>query len=212
MSLLTTLNKILLCRLTSFGFEPSLEIQVAAKMVRDAVNSFYNNQARLPRWPIAPKRMLVASSLMRVQVSFVIGHELAHVLLGHLDPSMKAHTIPDSDLNVDTVSFTNAQEMELAADERGAELIFEHFDRTYDPIFGSTEPAYAQAGIDIFFTYTSFIPKIQGIQLDGLTHPSSEVRRKALQNKYWSRIPEVSRKLAQDAEKIFEGFLSILKS
>jgi hypothetical protein len=211
MSLLTTLNKILLCRLTSFGFEPSLETQGAARIASDAVNSFFAGQTKLPRWPIAPKRMLVASTLSNVQTSFVIGHELSHVLLGHLGPSMRANIVPDNNLNIDTFSFVHLQQQELAADERGAELIFEHFGKTYDPIFGSTEPVYAQAGMDILFTYFLFMQDILGMPSDTHTHPSPEARKKALRDRYWSQIPEVSRKLAQDAEKIFAGFLSILE-
>jgi len=212
MSLLIILNKILLCRLTSLGFEPSLEIRVAARMSSDAVNSFFDGWTKTPRWPIAPKRMLVASSLSNVQASFVIGHELGHVLLGHLGPSPQANIVSDNNLNVDTFSFTHLQQQELSADERGAELVFEHFSRTYDPIFGSTEPVYAQAGVDILFTYFLFMQDIRGMPSDTHTHPSPEVRRTALRDRYWGRIPEVSRKLAQDAEKIFAGFLSILKS
>jgi hypothetical protein len=74
-SLLTALNKLVLCRLSAFGFEPTLDLNSAAKMAQQAIESFLGTDSPTPRWAVSPKRMLVASALGNLQTTFAIRHE-----------------------------------------------------------------------------------------------------------------------------------------
>ena len=76
--------------------------------------------------------MLLASALSNTQTSFIIGHELGHVLLGHLDSVAERFTD-------DTQQSEEWREMEFAADARGAELVNFTFHRDRDQLFGIGE-------------------------------------------------------------------------
>ena len=145
--------------------------------------------------------MLVASSLSNVQTAFIVGHELGHVLLGHMRESYgkeaPAHLLHD---------------MEYSADTRGTELVVTSFRNRYDPIFGASDTALGQAGVDIFFTYLVFMERVTTTPVDShpSTHPSSEYRRAKLRERFWHELPENAKSLASTAEKIFDGFAQIL--
>ena len=90
MSFLLVLNKILLCRVTLpfQGFEPTIDPQAALGRVREAMNWFYRKTEPpppFPRFTLDTQRTLIASTLAQTQAVFIIGHELAHVVAGHLD-------------------------------------------------------------------------------------------------------------------------------
>ena len=200
MSFLLALNKTLLCRVTAGGFDPTLELAAAAERAAAIADAFPGGQ--VPRWSVAPRRMLLAASLSNIQTAFVVGHEIGHFLLGHFhgkapegahDPQAQAHA------------------QEYAADERGAEIVVSAFKAYHDPLFGAVEAALAQAGVDIFFTYLRFLERRLGIPASTSTHPGAGDRQARLRHRYWDELPEQARQLADQAEKTFDAFMTVLK-
>lgn len=221
-SFLSTLNKIILCRLSLFGLEPTLTHQDAFKISKDTVNHFLGDGTSLHRWPIAPKKMLIASALGNIQMSFIIGHEIGHMILGHLkkgqndivkwmsggdeeaDPFYETHAYK-------AFRFKDMPSQEFDADIRAAELVLTHFRKTYDPLFGDSEKAYAQAGIDILFSYFDYMRNVAGLPDDSPTHPPSIKRKEMIRDYLWHDIPEASRKIATAFETIVNSFQDMLK-
>jgi len=195
LSFMLALNKILLSRIALFGFEPTLEFHMAAKRAVATVHSFYSATEELPRLTVAPRKMLVASSISNVQSSFIVGHELGHILLGHFR-KYSPEAPPD-----------HPHAEEFGADSRGAELVISAFRRIQDPLFGTSESALGQAGIDIFFTYMIFMERVLNTtEIESPTHPSSKDRQRKLRDRFWGELPENARELATVAEKTFEAF------
>jgi len=216
-SLLTTLNKIVLCRLSLFGLEPNLSDGDAYKMAKNSIRFFLGQVESLPRWPAPPKKMLISSALGNIQISFIIGHELGHMVLGHLGASEPLSTKriiqdvkPDDPLYVThaykAFRFKDAPEQEIEADRRAAELVINHFQRTYDPLFGDSEKAYALAGIDILFTYFEYLRIVADLPSESPTHPPANQRKKFLRKYMWGTTPDTGRKLATAFEDIIENF------
>ena len=196
MSFLNVLNKAVLCRLNRFGMEPTMSQPEAINAVQKAMDHFFGAKEELPRWPVSPKRMLVASALSNVQVSFVVGHEIGHVLLGHLDDRTRAPVMESKDIGAEVHSFSDLHSMEFAADLDSARRTMSHFSKVYDPLFGANEPSYSQAGVDIFFSYLELLDSRMGLSGESSTHPPSKVRREELRKAMWSTLPEPSRELA----------------
>jgi len=198
-SFMLALNKILLSRINLFGFEPTFDFQTASEFAVRTVKSFLNNN-NPPRLVVAPRKMIIASALSNVQTSFIVGHELGHVLLGHLR-KYQYNAPPE-----------HPHDQEYAADTRGAELVLDSYKKTYDPLFGTGEKSLSQAAIDIFFTYLDFMEKfIPNNTANGTsTHPSSFSRKIKLRERFWLDLPENSRQLAEASEKIFEGFKKMI--
>jgi hypothetical protein len=214
LSLLTALNKLVLCRLNIFGFEPSLDLSSAAKMAKQAIENFLlGSDKPVPRWAISPKKMLIASALGNLQAAFVIGHELGHILLNHLGPLSPSPTVKiEGGVVIGSkiqVSFNDSHEMEFAADRHGATMVLDNFRKIYDPLFGPNEPAYNQAGVDILFSYFELIRLVSSQPSASHTHASPTLRRQRLRDFMWSKIPETSRELAAAAEIIVNSFASI---
>jgi Zn-dependent protease with chaperone function len=138
--------------------------------------------------------MLIASALSNVQSAFVIGHELGHVLLGHLREYRVAGP-PE-----------HPHEMEFAADLRGAELVLNGYGYSRG-VIADRDAELGQAGIDMFFTYMIFMEAVLGRREDEFSsHPSSKDRRQKLRDRYLRGLPESARQLAGAAEKLFEAF------
>jgi len=217
MSYFTFLNKLVLCRLNKYGFEPTLDLRASAEMGNTTtVQLLLNNRVNFPRWPVSPKRSLIASALGSAQVAFIVGHELAHLLLGHLESNRDTATFALKGLDINTASYRKHHELEFASDRRAAEIAIQYFTRAYDPLFGSNEPAYAQAGVDMVFSYFEYIYSIMTLmtgeepQYD--THPPSTLRRQKLREFMWNKMPETSRELATSVEAIMNSFKSSFKS
>ncbi len=202
MSFLIALNKVLLSRITVLGFEPTMEYEVAARRARSIIKSFFGEE-EFPRWPVSPRRLLISSSLSNVQTAFIVGHELGHVLLGHLKEPY-----------FNEVRAAQLQEMEFRADERGGELALASFRRTHDPISGTADTTLAQAGVDIFMTYMIFMSRILGEPVGTHTssHPSWEARRDKLRARYSQEMTKDAQLLSSMAEDIFEGFVDVLEA
>lgn len=202
MSFLIALNKVLLSRITILGFEPTMEYEVAARRARSIVKSFAGTDD-LPRWPVSPRRLLIASALSNVQTAFVVGHELGHVLLGHMkEPYFNEFRV------------AQLQEMEFRADERGAELALASFRRTHDPVSGTGDTTLAQAGVDIFTTYMIFMSRVLGgpVGTHTSSHPPWEARRERLRTRFRQEMTKEAQLLSSMAEDIFEGFIEVLKA
>ena len=206
MTMLVALNKVLLCRLNSLGFEPCLAAIDAAHKAAGAVRSLYDKETAIPRWPVSPRRMLVASGLANIQVAFVIAHELAHLALHHLDA-----------LREETESFnepSRVRELEFAADARASELVVASFVKSHDPLISAMDSVLAQAGVDTLFTYLAFIDALRGRDPGDYsgdsTHPSPQERKDAVRERFWRRLPEQARSLAVEAETHFGGFLTLI--
>ncbi len=201
MSFMLAVNKILLSRVNLFGFEPTLDFEAAAQRAAATVKSFFGAED-LPRFTIAPRRMLVASSLSNAQTAFIVGHELGHVLLGH---TRRYH---------DRGPAEHPHDQEFAADARGAELVVSSFTQSHNPLFGAADTALGQSGPDIFFTYMVFMERVLKIpsHVTSPTHPSSKERRAKLRDRFWDELPENAKALATAAEKTFDGFAELLQS
>ena len=152
--------------------------------------------------------MLIASALSSIQTALVVGHELGHFLLEHLNIDGGASAIELNVLGQDAYDFKDLHEMEFAADRRGAEMIIDHFGKIYDPLFGYNEAAYSQAGIDILFSFFEFIRVVADAPSETNTHPASTVRREKLREYMWQRTPEAAIKLAKSAEVVVNSFIT----
>lgn len=184
MSFLLGLNKLLMSRAGVFSFEPLMELDVVRQEAKELAKAFREN-LEFKRKVIAPRRMMIASSLASAQASFVVGHELGHILLRHLEG---------------TDAIESAHEMEFAADARGTEMVIGGFYQNRDPLFGSGGQATSLAGPDIFFTYLAFA---FGSTKDSPTHPSAVTRREHLRTRFWNELPSEAKALANLAEKVF---------
>jgi hypothetical protein len=194
MSFLLALNKLLLSRINLFGFEPVLDLQIAAAQASATVKNFFTS-GDFTRLSVTPRRMLLAASLSNVQTSFVVGHELGHILLGHL---RRYH---------DNGPPEHPHDQEFAADARGAELIMSSLKHAQNSLFGPADSIMALSGVDIFFTYMAFIDKVLGRPPDGsISHPPATQRRKKLRDRFWNELPENARSLAVAAENLFDDF------
>lgn len=205
LSFMNALNKITICRMHGFGMEPVISPGDAKRMMRQAFEYFFGDREnrQLPRWPISPKRLLVASTLSNVQVGFIVGHEIGHAVLGHLD---EAPAVESERVDARVFSFADHLKEESDADLEAAKLLMAHFKKIYDPMFGSSEPSYSQAAIDILFTYLEGIEKWTG-HAESETHPVAALRKKKLREFTWKKMPEMSREVAT----LFEStFMSIL--
>ncbi len=211
MSFLNVLNKAVLCRFNRFGMETTLQLDDAASKVQAAMDHFFGASADAPRWPVSPKRMLIAFALSNVQVAFVVGHELAHVLLGHLGEQSQVQIVKSKALSEPVLSFQNFHDLEFAADREAAVMVTDHFKKIYDPFFGANEPSYSQAGVDIFFTYLELIEFIFFDGATSETHPPGSLRRMKLREAVWNRLPEPSRELADVFATIVQLFRPLLK-
>jgi hypothetical protein len=226
MSFMLALNKVLLTRANVLGFEPSLELTVAAEKAKSILNAFYGDKLdrnqyaglvgvpigpisitkfsitnSMPRFPVSPRRMILAAALSNAQTAFVVGHELGHALAGHVEE--RRYAWDDEKRN---------HAMEFEADMRGAELVFGGFKRSYDPVFGNEGAAVVQAGPDIFFTYLIFMARFLGLSPDqhSTSHPSYVERRVQLRKRFWKMLPESAQKLATSAEQLFDWFGSVV--
>lgn len=223
-SLLTTLNKIVLCRLSIFGLEPNIDYKASAEMAHNSVTHFLGADSQLARWPVPPRKMSVASALGNIQTAFVVGHEIGHLVLGHLKGNDKIQLLPnfasplfpgDAKPAVSNVfeehafkAFVNGDmhQQEIDADRRGAELVLNHFRKTYDPLFGDNEAAYAHAAIDILFSYFDYIAHAANMPQKNPTHPPAHERKAKLREYLWQDLPDASRKLAAQFEEIVGSF------
>lgn len=184
LSFLLALDKLLMSRAGVFSLEPLLtldEVRDEARMLADA----FKNRAELKRRLLAPRRMMMAASLSSAQIAFIVGHELGHVLMRHLE--------------VDN-TFESSHEMEFAADARGAEMVIGTYLKNSDPLFGTVVHAATMAAPDIFFTYQAFA---FNLTTDSPTHPSALTRRERLRGRFWKDLPQEARALAGFAEKVF---------
>jgi hypothetical protein len=197
MSFLISLNKILLSRTNLFGLEPTLDLTTAANKAIATVRSFSAAQ-EIPRFLITPRKMLLAASLSNTQTAFIVGHELGHVLLGHLRRLSHDAGPPDT-----------WHDLEFAADERGAELVMNAAGGgPQNTFFGPSDSLLGLAGVDIFFTYMIFMDHIHE-RSDTLTHPTSQARRERLRARFWNELPENAKALALNAENLFDDFVEI---
>lgn len=201
MSLLVALNKVLLCRLNSLGFHPTLELEDAAGKAASAVRSLHDNRSCFPRWPVSPRRMLLASILANVQIAFIVAHELGHVLLGHL-----RHRQHNEELGLEQV--VSPRELESVADQRACELVLASSAKTHDPLLGGMDRVLAEAGIDVLFTYLEFVRDVLKLPKETPTHPSPDERKAALRRQSWGAMPEQAKALAVEGETLFRGFPS----
>jgi hypothetical protein len=212
MSLYNVLNKIVLCRLNIFSFEPLLDLKSSANMARNAVSHFLGMGGEYPRWAVPPKRVLIASALGNVQASFVIGHELSHVLLGHLGNIPPKSTVIYPNIDLEAYTFTEMQDAEARADQLGASMVVDHFAKIYDPLFGPNEPSYSQAGVHMLFSYFELVNLISGADAASPTHPSPSERRELFEAFMWENIPDASKRLARAASDIVASIMEVIRS
>jgi len=211
MSFLNVLNKTVLCRFNRYGMEPTLGLSEAANKIQEAMDHFFGAYGDAPRWPVSPKRMLIASALSNVQVAFVVGHELGHVISGHLGKKAVAPVVESKAFSEPVYSFEKLYDQEFAADRESAKLVLNHFAKVYDPLFGPNEPSYSQAGVDIFFTYLDMIESVLNLENVSKTHPPCNQRRAKLREAMWENIPEPSRQLAETFESIIGAIRPLLR-
>ena len=201
-----------MCRLNLFLFEPVLDLNSAATMAKNAVSHFLGKDGKYPRWAVSPKRVLVASALGNVQASFVVGHELGHIILGHLGNMPAKSTITYPNMDLEAYSFTEMQDAEVKADLFSASMVADHFSKIYDRLFGPNEPSYAQAGVHMLFSYFELVNFVAGVQPTSLTHPSPSQRRELLQEFMWEKVPDASRRLALASAEIVKSIIDIIDS
>ena len=200
MSFMLMLNKILLSRTNLFNFEPTLGFKDAAILAAKTVKSFFYKNV-LPRITIIPRKMLIASSLSNIQTTFILGHEIGHILLRHLRRYTESNFAEHS------------HEQEYAADIRGVELVLSSFKRSFDPLFGDSDITLSQAGFDLFFTYIIFIEDfIKKDSSQSSSHPDTRDRLAKIRHRFWDEYPENAKKLASEGEKLFSAFSNFLKN
>ena len=173
-----SLTKLILCRAAVFpGLEkdPSLKSPIRPILSSDSVESLIKRlidiylRGGIPELPpgeviIKDERLYLLGSLYLYAAMFVLSHELAHLLLNHLE-----------------VTHTKTQEFE--ADEAGFAILLNYLYAKKDDF----EIMKAIASVQITFLYLNFIEKIGRFKSG--THPPAEKRMYQLREK--NRFPKI---------------------
>jgi hypothetical protein len=141
--------------------------------------------------------------------TFLICHELAHYLLGHLNEHVKDVVIDTAPpLNVRLVS--RERKEEFLADHFGAGFAYQTFEFYIDEkkaLQAKVPPTYAPeiyAAPDIFFTFLDVLERIRGDTSSSVnTHPPASSRRAMLRQEYNKKIPDNVIQFGQMVEDIF---------
>jgi hypothetical protein len=144
---------------------------------------------------------------------FVIWHELAHYLLGHVPHSLKAVTIETSPpLEVRLVS--RARKEEFHADYIGAGFAYNTFEfyndreKAREAQIPPTISPEIYAAPDIFFTFLDTLEKLCGeTWSDNHTHPAASSRRAVIRQQYNKQLPDQATQFGQAVEEVFLNLL-----
>jgi hypothetical protein len=117
-------------------------------------------------YEITASQVQLASAVTTMAERFVYAHELAHVLLGHID-NAPLNAMPDD--WSEARQTVHAHEQELEADLLAWMLVTQSF------VENLTQLQAAYAGICLFFRIASVLEMAGDISV-GTTHPSAEVR------------------------------------
>ena len=111
---------------------------------------------------------------------FVVAHEFAHVLCGHVsDTSAKMIRLPSGK---ELSRLTRRQEMELEADELAFDMTVASNLKRGDDV------AMSYIGVDFFFSCLEIEEALMGAS-PSLTHPATEVRREVLRRRVLDKYP-----------------------
>lgn len=122
---------------------------------------------------------VAVSELAAFQILFVLLHEYAHIVLGHLGPTelQLAHPMDDSESGIKY--FTRSQAQEFAADARAYEWMLGLAERLADePQHGLQESAWYKATVAPCFIFPLLRELERGTSSD--THPPAMTRLKFL--------------------------------
>lgn len=116
----------------------------------------------------------MAQSIDMGALIFVVGHEYAHVILGHLD----AADVTEGELGF--VKYNKSWEQELAADLEGFELTRKCLLNLEGELYGRSKSNLACASPLILMSIMRLLEKFQGVENGSWSHPPAADRRQNL--------------------------------
>jgi hypothetical protein len=133
------------------------------------------NMRQVPPFQVDDSRKNIAGALIRVMELFVVGHEYAHIMLGHLSPARVVHrTIA----GIDAFEVSQNRKDEIDADQVGLAIMF--------PVIGN-DPEWLLLGPEALLGCMDCVERCTTLLHDGPTqepsvefddsHPDIETRR-----------------------------------
>jgi hypothetical protein len=143
----------------------------------------------------------IASLLRHTAEMFIVAHEYAHLILGHIKIQKNARTrLLKKNLRVIDVS-VHRWKQELLADNLALQIVVAHNQR------GGLPLPLAYWGVDFFFSAIDIIDRASGIG-ESRTHPSARIRRHLI--RYWTRKNHSRGRDAVELGKLTEHIFSLL--
>ncbi len=179
----------------------------------------YNDITKAPQYEqLGGVKTLLAGSVIGGAEKFIIGHEYAHGVLGHLEnpKNMRAMSVKGKEVQIVDESFKNE---EYEADSVGLTILFKTLSNTNDREITFFEQSGASIGPFLFFSLAELDFQIQkdvlNTKFDESTHPPNSLRAKKLRKNIEERTNKEYLKFADVcSEWILEkqdGIISILK-
>lgn len=155
-----------------------------------------------PEIPLEHDQYWFSDKLRWFMELFVMGHELGHILEGHLS---KAKILRFKIGREEITVLKPSCNQEYDADIRGLLLVMNARGETFD-YDRTTSRSLAYAGPDFFFTIMDLIEKIANVKPE--SHPTAVLRRENLRN--FISANEKGLALAKDFEEIIDGMWRII--
>ncbi|MGB2711367.1 MAG: hypothetical protein WBC33_07605 [Conexibacter sp.] len=150
---------------------PPEDLDVTAQLIATPIDWYLEAGIPLgPDFPITNQQMALANDLATAAEQFVVAHELAHQLLGHVADGTRSMLVAGA--TVDALNVSHQQELD--ADALGLKLVLESI--TSGDQF---EYAVAYAGVELFFLVVSLLEEYAAAP-ESATHPPAARRLESI--------------------------------